>query len=145
LLEFCKDSRLALLLCGNSQSLASRKRETKQAMEQLRQRLLHSYEIGLPSAADCREIGTNFDLDGIPAYQALASFGTRLGFHHMDMLLTEAKIQTGGEGRISRQTLENALLSKVGVKSLHLLSPNAAHLAEISEETGSPKRIAKTA
>ena len=57
LLGICLEAQLPLLVCGNSETLLSRSREAKLAMEQLRQRLLLRFEVGKPSYRDCRDIG----------------------------------------------------------------------------------------
>jgi AAA domain len=145
LLGLCQEMQLPLLVCGNSETLASRSREAKLATEQLRQRLSLRFEVGKPTYRDCREIGLLFNVEGKEAYAAISAYGCRTSLRELVDLLQKAAIITGGIGGIRHQSLETALIAYGGEKSLPLLSPNAAHLAELSEETGSPKRIAKTA
>jgi DNA transposition AAA+ family ATPase len=145
LLGLCLEAQLPLLVCGNSETLASRSREAKLAVEQLRHRLLLRFEVGKPSYRDCRDIGILFNVEGKEAYAAISAFGSRTSLRELVDMLQKAAIMTGGEGSIKHHTIESALLAYGGQKFLPLLSPTAAHVAEISEETGSPKRIAKTA
>jgi DNA transposition AAA+ family ATPase len=149
LLEFCKVNKLPLLLCGNTEALANRTRESRQAMEQLRQRLLMRREIGKPSAADCRNLGmifnVHFETGNTRAFDAIEAYGTQTSLRELAYLLQQAAILTGGTGSIRVPQLEAALMVFGGEKSLHLLSPSADRLASIGEETGSRKRIAKAA
>jgi AAA domain len=144
LFGICFEAQLPLLVCGNSESLISRSRESKLAMEQLSQRMLMRFEVRKPLASDCRNIGILFNVEGMEAYAAIAAFGCQTSLRELVDLLRKATFITGGEGSIKLHSLQVALRAyKGGEKSLPLLSPNAAHLAELSEETGSPKRIAK--
>jgi AAA domain len=145
LLGICIDVELPLVVCGNSETLASRSREAKLAMEQLRQRLLMRFEVGKPCYRDCRDIGLHFNVEGNQAYAAITAFGCQTSLRELVDLLQKADLNTGGEGGVKHINLENALLKFGGEKLLPLLSPKAAHLAEASGETGSRKRIAKVA
>ena len=140
LLGICIKMELPLLLCGNSERLASHSRDAKLAMAQLSERMLLHFHVGPPSARDCRDIGIHFNVEGKEAYESIAAFGCQTNLRRLVDLLQKAAVNTGGNGGIKRINLENALLTYGGEKLLHLLSPKAAHLAELGGETGNPKR-----
>jgi hypothetical protein len=129
LFGICFEAQLPLLVCGNSETLASRSREAKLAMEQISQRMLMRFEVRKPLASDCRNIGILFNVEGMEAYAAIAAFGCQTSLRELVDLLQKATFMTGGEGSIHRRHLESALIGYGGGKSLSLLSPNAAHLA----------------
>jgi DNA transposition AAA+ family ATPase len=145
LLEFCMNMQLPLLLCGNAESLAYRAKESRQAIEQLRQRIFMRIEVGKPSARDCRDIGISFNVEGVDTYAALTNFGRNTSLRELVDLLQKANVILGGSGSIKLPTLETALHTYGGEKSLHLLSNSAANVAELDEITGNRKRIVKTA
>jgi AAA domain len=145
LLGLCFEMQLPLLVCGNSETLASRSRDAKLAIEQLRHRMLMRFEVGKPLATDCRNIGILFNVEGKEAYEAIVAYGCRTSLRELVDLLRKATFMTGGEGSIKRHSLEMALITYSGEKSLPLLLPSSAHLASIGEDPASPKRIAKVA
>jgi AAA domain len=140
--EFCRNMQLPLLLCGNSESLADRSKLSRQAIEQLRQRMLMCAVIGKPSNRDCRDIGVSFNVEGVETYEALTAYGMRTSLRELVDLLQKATVITGGEGSIKRATLEAALLHYGGESALKLLSPPRANVRTLGDNA---KRLTKTA
>lgn len=123
LLEFSWNTQLPLFLSGNSESLADRSKQSRQAQEQLNQRLLWSFKIGKPSYRDCRNIGIEFNVEGADAYEAVAAFGMRKSLRELVVLLEKAMLFMGDSGSIKLPTLEMTLLANGGEQALKLLKP----------------------
>jgi DNA transposition AAA+ family ATPase len=125
LLNIQETCDLALVMSGNGERIA-RSKIDQAAWKQIDSRV--GMEISLPglSRKDCELMGASYGVEGLDAYAALASYGTRTTARMLGRLLESARVLTAGTGAIRLSHLEIAMAGNPKLGDARLLRPEAA-------------------
>lgn len=107
LLRVCEQANCGLVLAGNAERLSKTLPADHGALDQIHSRIGYRVRLEQPKPADCNAFGTMHNVEGVEAYNALASYGSRTNLRALVKLLEEAR-HFAGEGAIQLQHLENA-------------------------------------
>lgn len=122
LLAIQEHCRFPLVLAGNVERIAGGRDEAA-ALQQIYDRIMTMVRIGRPSRQDWINIGAEYNVEGLDAYDAIAAYGENTSIRQLCFLLNACTEASSGVGGIGLHRLETALRAMRGGRALEDLTP----------------------